>query len=137
MDARAAYRTARGRPGETRGSTEARQLLARARSSLALARSNGRGILVEDLIALAHQAVERAVRAVAVAAGVPAPPGETAGGLIAALWNAGVPVPDRLNRAASHFSGWDEDEPVRIEQYYESVLVATEAIRFAEQQVCS
>ena len=118
-----------------RSPEEARELLGKARSSLALARSTGRGVQVEDLCALARQAVERAVQAVMVAERVPVPADESIASMLAALGAAGVDVPDRLGRAANLFPGEMPDEPVRIEKYYEAVLVATEALRFAEERV--
>jgi len=121
--------------GGWRSPEEARELLAAARSSLALARTTGHGVMVEDLCALARQAVERAVRAVLIADGVPAPTDGSIVSMLTALENAGVMVPDRLGRAATLFPGESTGEPVRIEKYYEAVLVATEAIRFAEARV--
>lgn len=131
------YHMGRTRPGETRAAEEAGEWLGRARSSLALARTTGHGIRVEDLCLLTRQAVERAIRAVMVAEGVPVPPGETVRAMLAALETTGVPVPDRLGRAANLFPDKGTGEPVQIEKYYESVLIATEAIRFADERIRS
>ncbi|MEN6518708.1 MAG: HEPN domain-containing protein [Methanospirillum sp.] len=133
----AVYRTPRPVSGEWRSSEEARELLGRARSSLALARSTGHGVMVEDLCMLARQTVERAVQAVLVAEGVPAPADGSIRSMLAALEDSGVEVPDRLERAANLFPGETPGEAVRIEKYYEAVLVATEAVRFAEARVRS
>lgn len=93
--------------------------------------------MVEDLCVLARQTVERALQAVMVAEGVPAPGDGSVGSMLGALENAGVLVPDRLGRAANLFPGEMPGEPLRIEKYYEAVLVATEALRFAEDRVRS
>jgi HEPN domain-containing protein len=93
--------------------------------------------MVEDLCILTRQAVERALQAVLVAEGVPPPADGSIGSMLGALEDAGVAVPERLRRAAYLFPGEMPGEPVRIEKYYESVLVATEAIRFAEERVRS
>ncbi len=93
--------------------------------------------MVEDLCALARQAVERAVQAVLVAEGVVPPVDGSVGSMLAALRNAGVEVPDRLGRAANLFPGETPGETIRIEKYYEAVLVATEVLRFAEERVRS
>lgn len=86
---------------------------------------------------LARQTVERAAQAVMVAEGVPVPEGGSIGSMLGALADAGVEVPDRLGRAVNLFPGEVPGEPVRIEKYYEAVLVATEALRFAEARVRS
>lgn len=91
--------------------------------------------MVEDLCTLARQAVERAVQAVMVAEGVTPPVDGSIAAMLAALGASGVDVPDRLGRAANLFPGETPYEPVRIEKYYEAVLVATEALRFAEARV--
>jgi HEPN domain-containing protein len=129
------YQIGRTRRGGSRDEDEARELLGRARSSLALARTTGHGIQVDDLCLLAHQAVERSVRAVMAAEGIPEPADRSVRAMLAALEAAGVPVPDRLGRAANLFPEEPSGEPVRIEKYYEAVLVATEAIRFAAERV--
>lgn len=118
-----------------RSPEQARELLGRARSSLALARTTGHGVMVEDLCVLARQAVERALRAVMLAEGAPPPADGSIGSVLAALRNADVEVPDRLWRAANLFPGEETGEPLRIEKYYEAVLVATEVLRFAEERV--
>jgi HEPN domain-containing protein len=91
--------------------------------------------MVEDLCILARQAVERALRAVAIVEGVPPAVDRSVRSMLAALRDGGVDVPDRLWRAANLFPGELPDEPVRIEKYYEAVLVATEVLRFAEDRV--
>lgn len=90
--------------------------------------------MVEDLCALARQTVERALGAVIAAEGIPVPADRSIGSMLAALDAAGVVVPDRLRRAANVFPG-ESGEPIRIEKYYEAVLLATEALRFAEGRV--
>ncbi|MEN6341528.1 MAG: hypothetical protein ABFC89_03105 [Methanospirillum sp.] len=133
MAGSAVYRI--GGPEAWRSPEGARELLGRARSSLALARTTGHGVMVEDLCGLARQTVERAVQAVLIAEDVPEPADRSIGGMLSALAGAGVPVPDRLGRAANLFPGETPGEPVRIEKYYEAVLVATEAVRFAESRI--
>ena len=123
--------------GAWRSPEKARELLGRARSSLALARMTGHGIMVDDLCVLAHQAVERALQAVLIAEGVPPPADGSVGSMLAVLRDAGVEVPDRLGRAANLFPGEIPGETIRIEKYYEAVLVATEVLRFAEERVHS
>src|SRR5690606_39287857 len=76
--------------GGWRSPEEARELLAGARSSLALARTTGHGGMVEDLCAPARQAVERAVRAVLIADGVPAPTDGAVGSLLPGAGHAGA-----------------------------------------------
>ncbi len=93
--------------------------------------------MVEDLCVLAHQAVERALQAVMIAERVPAPADGSIRSMLAALRDAGVEVPDRLWRAANLFPGEMPGEQVRIEKYYEAVLVATETLRFAEERIHS
>jgi HEPN domain-containing protein len=93
--------------------------------------------MVEDLCVLAHQAVERALQAVLIAEGVSAPAEGSVGSMLSALNEAGVEVPDRLGRAANLFPGEVPGETIRIEKYYEAVLVATEVLRFAEERVHS
>ena len=133
----AGYQVRRPLTAAWRSPEEAQELLGKARSSLALARSTGRGVMIEDLCALARQAVERAVQAVLVAEGVVPPVDGSVGSMLAALRNAGVEVPDRLGRAANLFPGETPGETIRIEKYYEAVLVATEVLRFAEERVRS
>ncbi len=135
MTGSTAYQSTHGAPGGLQSPVEAREWIARARSSLALARSTGRGIRVEDLCPLARQAVERALRAVLVAGGFSAPPVPGVSQLFLALVEAGIPVPERLGRAADLFGVEEPAEPVRIEKYYEAIMVASEAIRFAEERV--
>jgi HEPN domain-containing protein len=130
-----AYQVDRPRAGVSWDSDEAGAWLARARSSLALARSNGRGIQVEDLCRLAREAVERAIRAALIAEGIPLPADRSIRGMLSSLELAGVPVPDRLARAAALFPGEDSIERVRIEKYYEAIMVASETIRFAEERL--
>jgi HEPN domain-containing protein len=133
----AVYQTRRTVTGAWRSPEEARELLGRARSSLALARMTGHGAMVEDLCVLAHQAVERALLAVLIAERVPAPADGSVGSMLATLRMAGVEVPGRLERAANLFPGEVPGETIRIEKYYEAVLVATEVLRFAEERVRS
>jgi HEPN domain-containing protein len=133
----AVYQTRRPVSSAWRSPEEARDLLGRARSSLALARTTGHGVMVEDLCMLARQTVERAVQAVLVAEGVPEPADRSIGVMLASLDAAGIAVPERLERAANLFPGETPGETVRIEKYYEAVLVATEAVRFAEARVRS
>lgn len=137
MVVNAVYQTRRPVSAAWRSSEEARELLGRARSSLALARTTGHGVMVEDLCSLARQTVERSLQAVMAAEGVPAPEGGSIGSMLGALEGAGVPVPDRLVRAANLFPGEMPGEPPGIEKYYEAVLVATGALRFAEDRVRS
>ncbi|HOV68021.1 MAG TPA: HEPN domain-containing protein [Methanoregulaceae archaeon] len=129
------YPAGRTAPGVLPHPVGPREWIDRARSSLALARSTGRGVRVEDLCPLARQAVERALCAVLVGEGLTPPPVPGVAPLLAALIGAGIPVPERLGRAAVLFGGEEPAEPVRIEKYYEAIMVASEAIRFAEERV--
>lgn len=135
MTGSTAYQVTRCAPGGPQHPAEAREWLARARSSLAITRSTGRGMRVEDLCPLARQAVERALQAVLVSGGLAMPSGSGALSLLSALVEAGIPVPERLARAADLFGAEEATGPVRIEKYYEAIVVATEAIRFAENRV--
>ncbi|KAF5053388.1 hypothetical protein DSECCO2_398810 [anaerobic digester metagenome] len=90
---------------------------------------------VEDLCPLVRQAVERALQAVIVSSGLAMPPGTGVLSFLSALVEAGIPVPERLARAADFFGAEEATGPVRIEKYYEAIMVATEAIRFAENRV--
>ncbi len=127
------YQIGRARPGGPWPSDEAREWIARARSSLALARSTGHGVQVEDLCLLAHETVERAVRAVLTVEGVPVPAEESVPAMLAALDLHGVAVPERIARAAETCA--EDGDQIRVEKYYEAVMIAGEAIRFAEDRV--
>jgi HEPN domain-containing protein len=135
MVSSAVFEERRPSVGMWRSPEEARELLGRARSSLALAKTTGHGVMVEDLLVLTAQSVRRSLHAVLIAEGVPPPPDGSVRSMLAALESAGVEVPARLWRAANLFPGEVPGEPIRIEKYYESVLVATEVLRFAEERV--
>lgn len=128
-----AYQAGRARSGGPWPADEAREWIAQAKSSQALARSTGQGVRVEDLCGLATQAVERAVRAVLIVEGIPVPEEESVRAMLAALDLHGIAVPERIARAADACA--EDGGPIHVGKYYEAVMIAGEAIRFAESRV--
>jgi len=112
--------------------------LNRARSDLALARTRGQDIYLEDLCFHAQQAVEKAVKALLLRRGVEFPYVHDIAQLMTLLEEAGQQVSvsvreaERLTRFAVAIRYPGMLPPVTLEEYQESVAIATQAVRWAE-----
>lgn len=112
--------------------------LNRARSDLALARTRGPDIYLEDLCFHAQQAVEKAVKALLLMHKVEFPYIHDIAQLMTLLEGAGQQVPDpireaeRLTRFAVAIRYPGLLPPVSLEEYQEAVAMATQAVDWAE-----
>jgi HEPN domain-containing protein len=121
--------------------TDPREWLNRARSNLALAKSNPVGAFLEDLCFEAQQAAEKATKAVFVHRGVSFPYIHDLDELLQQLERSGVRIPKYVRRA-------DELTPFAVEtrypgllgpvtqgQYRRAVRVAEAVLHWAERQI--
>jgi HEPN domain-containing protein len=121
---------------------EAARWVARARSNLLLATNGERpGVFLEELCFNAHQAVEKAIKAVFVANGVPHPRIHDLAELLRLLQSRNLPTPPGGN-AVTHLNRWAVEErypgtspPATREQFAEALRLATSVVEWAEAQV--
>ena len=129
-------------PRDARLDTEARRWLARARSNLAGAEwPNLPGRVFEDLCYDAHQAAEKALKAVLVANGQRPPRSHDLAELLTALVKNGLHVPPsgnhlaNLNRYAVEARYPGTMELVTDAQHREALALARETVQWAEAEV--
>jgi HEPN domain-containing protein len=127
-------------PPDLRDSDVPEEWLRRARSNLALARA-GRPApeaLYEDLCYDAHQAAEKAIKAVLIGRRSRVPKTHSIGDLLALVSNSGVDVPLEIGKASAltdyavhaRYPGLAED--VTEEEYRRAVELAEQVVRWAE-----
>ena len=118
-----------------------REWLNRARSDLALARTERPDVYLEDLCFHAQQAVEKAVKALLIARQVDFPYTHDIAQLLTLLENAGQPLPEpirgaeRLTRFAVFARYPGVGPPVRREEYEEALTIAEAVVHWAEEQI--
>ena len=115
-----------------------REWLNRARSSQAIAKSRIPDVYLEDLCSKAQQAAEKAIKAVMIKRGVDFPYVHDLARLMSILEASGERIPDTVRRATrlTHFATHTRypglEEPVREQEYTETVEIAEAVVRWAE-----
>ena len=113
--------------------------LNRAKSSLALAKQRSREIYSEDLCFQAHQAAEKAIKAVYISKKVVFPYIHDISQLLAALEKEGVIIPSDIKTASTltlyaaqtRYPGLEG--PVSDEKYHEALVLAERVVVWAEK----
>jgi HEPN domain-containing protein len=121
--------------------TDPREWLNRARSNLALAKSNTVGAFLEDLCFEAQQAAEKAVKAVFVYRGLAFSYTHDLKKLLRRLERRGVKIPKYIRQAdelspfavLTRYPGFVR--PVTKRQHRRAVRIAEAVLRWAERQV--
>jgi HEPN domain-containing protein len=121
--------------------TDPREWLNRARSNLALARSDGVGALLEDLCFEAQQAAEKAIKAVFVHRGARFPYVHDLDELLNRLDGSGLKIPKYVRQAdeltpfavVTRYPGLVG--PVTKRQHRRAVRIAAAVLRWAERQI--
>jgi HEPN domain-containing protein len=120
---------------------DAREWIRRARSDLALARAERKGVYLEDLCFHAQQAAEKAIKALLIRRGIQFPYIHDLAKLLSLLEKAAGNLPDsirqaeRLTRFAVETRYPGTGAPVSDKKYREAVRLAGEVLRWAEQQL--
>ena len=125
-------------PPERFAPDDPREWLNRARSNLALAKSQVPGAYLEDLCFDAQQAAEKAIKAVMIARGIDFPYVHDLGSLLALLEESGVRIPGAVRAADSltiyatttRYPG--VGSPVEEREFREAVAIAEAVVRWAE-----
>jgi len=121
--------------------TDPREWLNRARSNLALAKSDTVGALPEDHCFDAQQAAEKAIKAVFIHRGVTFPYIHDLKGLLRRLERSGVKIPKYVKQAdeLSHFAVETRypglTAPVTKRERRRAVRIAEGVVRWAERQI--
>ena len=119
--------------------TDPREWLNRARSNLALAKSNAVEVLLEDLCFEAQQAAEKAIKAVFIRRAVSFPYIHDLAKLLALLEQSGVKIPKYVRQSdelspfavAARYPGLAG--PVTKRQHRRAVRIAVDVLRWAER----
>ena len=115
-----------------------REWMNRAKGNLARAKVRIPGAYLEDLCFDAHQAAEKAIKAVMIMRGIDFPYTHDLARLMAVLESDGVTVPDVVRRAtrltphAVHTRYPGLDEPVSEREHLEAVEASEAVVRWAE-----
>ena len=130
-------------PHDLPDSTDPKRWMRRVYSNLARARdvSGVPEVLYEDLCFDVHQAVEKAIKAVLLANGVPFPKTHAIAELVTLLQGNGIPVSEdvrqsvRLTRyaVAARYPGLEEE--VTAEEHKRAVELAESVVRWAESRL--
>ena len=118
-----------------------REWLNRARSSLALAKTHLPEAYLEDLCFQAHQAAEKAIKALLIKQGVVFPYVHDLARLLTILEEAGEPIPETIRNAEeltryavmTRYPGLAE--PVTEVQYEEAIATAEEVIQWVANRM--
>jgi HEPN domain-containing protein len=118
-----------------------REWLNRARSSLALAKTHLPEAYLEDLCFQAHQAAEKAIKALLIKQGVVFPYVHDLARLLTILEEAGEPIPETIQNAEgltryavmTRYPGLAE--PVTEAQYEEAMATAEAVIQWAANRL--
>ncbi|MCX6690568.1 MAG: HEPN domain-containing protein [Methanoregula sp.] len=122
-------------------STDPREWIQRARSSLAIARCQKPEIYREDLCYQAQQAAEKAIKAVFIARALPLPHIHDLLDLFLRLEKSGLAIPDaiktasRLTPFAVHTRYPGFEFPVSEEEYTEALALAESVVHWAENVI--
>jgi HEPN domain-containing protein len=115
-----------------------REWLNRAKSNLLLARAQRTGIYLEDLCFNAHQATEKAIKALLIQRAVAFPYVHDIAQLLTLVEQAGVEIPpavkqgERLTRFAVFTRYPGVAAPIRPEELTDAIRTAEEVIRWVE-----
>ena len=118
-----------------------REWLNRARSSLAIAKNRIPDAYLEDLCFEAQQAAEKAIKSVMIKRGVEFPYVHDLARLMSILEAKGERIPETVRRATrlTHFATHTRypglEEPVRVQEYTESVETAGSVVQWAEERI--
>lgn len=129
------------KPPERFPPDDPREWLNRARSNLALARNRIPEAYLEDLCFEAHQAAEKAIKAVMIRGHIEYPYVHDLARLLSILEEAGQDIPEMVGKAEeltlygviSRYPG--VTRPVTVEEYREAVRIAEAVVRWAEDHV--
>jgi HEPN domain-containing protein len=129
------------KPPERFAPDDPREWLNRARSNLALAKSNIPGAYLEDLCFEAQQAAEKAIKAVMLRRNIEFPYVHDLARLLSMLEATGEAIPevvrqaDELTRYALLTRYPGIARPVSEREYTEAVAVAEAVVRWAEERI--
>lgn len=120
-----------------------REWLNRARINLAMAKNSVEGAYLEDLCFEAHQAAEKAIKAVMISPSIAFPYVHDLGRLLELLEQAGEEVPSDIARAGeltphavdTRYPG--TAEPVDQQQYHDAIEIAETVVRWATNRLRS
>ena len=125
-------------PPERRPPDDPREWLNRARSNLVRAQTTLPGVYLEDLCFDAHQAAEKAIKAVLIARAVDFPLVHDLARLVTLLGQSGEKIPlaiadaTDLTRFAVATRYPSVAEPVTTEEHQRAVVIATAVVRWAD-----
>ncbi len=117
--------------------------LNRARSNLALAKNRIPDVYMEDLCFEAHQAAEKAIKAVMIGRGIEFPYVHDLGRLLTLLEESGETIPSGIRHAdeltpyavATRYPG--TVGPITAEEYAQAVEIAEAVVSWSEEQLQS
>ena len=122
-------------------SSDCREWLNRARSNLALTKSEGTDIYLEDLCFNAQQAVEKAIKALLIKYGIEFPYTHDIAELLTLFQETGHSIPDFVKQAAglTRFAvalRYPHMSPtIKQEEYEQAAAIAEQVIRWAEDLI--
>ena len=118
-----------------------REWMNRARSNLAMAKSEVEGVYLEDLCFHAQQAAEKAIKALLIKMGVEFPYIHDIAQLLTLLEKAGHEIPSSVKKAEglTRFAIFTRypglAPPVKREEYQQAIVLAEKVVRWAEEIV--
>jgi HEPN domain-containing protein len=129
------------KPPERFAPDDPREWLNRARSNLALAKSNIPGVYLEDLCFEAQQAAEKAIKAVMLRRNIDFPYVHDLARLLSMLEEQGEEIPEVIRKAeeltryalVTRYPGIAR--PVSEQEYAEAVAIAEAVVRWAEEYI--